>query len=372
MAGRPARQASQSDQLNDASLGLFARRGRIDCQVRLNLLGESKMVAQHSSRYFSFSMAFMVAMIALGLGEVRVSIAGFDAHSLAPEPAEPRCPSDSPPGVIHALLIGVGQYPVLPEHLQLGDGPANDLALLSRTLVNKGAKPENIKILLDSQATVEGILNALDDLYEKIPCGDQILIHFSGHAIENALVTFNVRKEPNGEEDGIITGNMLREKIEKIVNFKKIPISVFIDANYAESLEMRSLVGERGKFGERVNIAIFHPISGVIQVRLPSEMHDRKPYGLFSWCLAKSLTEIPGSVKVSELANNMNRCLTSNFFMPLSFAATNWDMMLNFPGVISNTDSTSIPSNTDSTLIEFTNLPPEQRGFRLSEQLRLP
>ena len=60
------------------------------------------MIAQHFGRYFIFRMAFMIAMIALGLGEVRVSIAGF-----IPPPRS--CPSDSPPGVIHALLIGVSQ-----------------------------------------------------------------------------------------------------------------------------------------------------------------------------------------------------------------------------------------------------------------------
>lgn len=171
------------------------------------------MVAQHSSRYFIFRMAFMAAMIAFGFGEVRVSIASFypDAPKPVEKLAEPRCPSDSPPGVIHALLIGVGEYPHLPERFDLRDGPANDLALLSQTLVNKGVKPENVKILLDSQATVEGILNALDGLYENIPCGDQVLIHFSGHSSENALSTFNTKMESGRELDGIITGNMLRQ-----------------------------------------------------------------------------------------------------------------------------------------------------------------
>ena len=316
------------------------------------------MVTPHSSRYFIFRMAFMVAMIALGLGEVRVSIAGFDLN--APKPAEPRCPIDSPAGVIHALLIGVGQYSGLPEKWQLSDGPANDLALLSQTLVNKGVKPENIKILLDSQATVEGILNALDDLYENIPCGDQILIHFSGDAAKGMLFTFDttrIESEVTSKLDGMITGDTLISKLNKLKS-RYIPTLISMDTSYVASLRLESLVETQG------NIAILHPAREItVERRLPIGNSDRKNYGLFSWCLAKSLTEIPGSVKVSELATNTNRCLTSDLFMPLSFAATNWDMTLNFPTIPSNTD-------TNSKLIEFINLPPEQRGFRLSEQPR--
>ncbi|MDG4605878.1 MAG: caspase family protein [Candidatus Contendobacter sp.] len=309
------------------------------------------MIAQHSSRYFIFRMAFIAAMIALGFGEVRVSIAGFSSSD-----PEPRCPSDSPPGVIHALLIGVGQYPQLPERANL-EGPSNDLTLLSQTLVNKGVKPENIKILLDSQSTVKNILASLDDLIKGIPCGDQVLIHYSGPSRKNALFSFDTRIESGrgAEFDGIITGDELRNKIVDLKNLH-FPTLVSIDANYAASLKLESLVETRG------NIAILHPATEMtVEMRLPRGKPERKSYGVFSWCLAQSLAEIPGSVKVSELANNMSRCLTGDIFNPLSFAATNWDMTLNFP---------STPSNTNSKLIEFNNLPPEQRGFRLSEQSR--
>lgn len=319
------------------------------------------MIAQHFSRYFIFRMAFMIAMIALGLCEVRVSIAGF---SFDPDPSyRPSCPSDSPPGVIHVLLIGVGQYPQLPDRYQLRDGPANDLALLSQTLLNKGVKPENITLLIDSQATVGGILTAIDTLQEKAQCGDQVIIHFSGMAFENGLITFDTRQGSEKEWIGIITGDMLKSSLKTYL-YRNIPTLIFIDASFGDFLKLPTMAIE---FNLRnTKFATFHSIGPVPQTKLPTldAENGKKDYGLISWCLAKSLTEFSGSIGISDLAATINRCFNrkDRRIVPLSFHATDWDMRLNFP---------SAPSAQSSDPdIEFVNLPPETRGFRLSEQPR--
>jgi len=153
---------------------------------------------------------------------------------------------------------------------------------------------------------------------------------------------------------------MLSEKIAKLIEYRHVPTLVFVDASNAESLKLSTLFKKPGK------IAIFYPARGLTfeMQRLPRTREElRKTYGLFSWCLAKSLTKFSGSFKISELANNMNRCLvTSALFFPLSFNSNDWDMTLNFPSVS--------PTPSSDPDIEFVNLPPEQRGFRLSEQPR--
>lgn len=79
-----------------------------------------------------------------------------------------------------ALLIGVSDYKYL-EKNDL-DGPKNDVKALQSVLIkNWQFKPENIVTLIDSQATQQGIINALNNLEQQTESGDEILIYLSGH-----------------------------------------------------------------------------------------------------------------------------------------------------------------------------------------------
>jgi len=88
----------------------------------------------------------------------------------------PEGPSDSP--VRRALLIGIGDYQVLPDL----PGAHNDIALIQHVLTERfGFTPNNVEVLMDSAATRAGILQALNRLVEESGERDMIYFHYSGH-----------------------------------------------------------------------------------------------------------------------------------------------------------------------------------------------
>jgi hypothetical protein len=89
------------------------------------------------------------------------------------------------PGVplpLHALLIGVGAYP---EDSGFGGlhGPPRDVEAMRRLLVEHfGAAPDRVRVLLDADATVEGIVRAIDEhLIQRARPGEEALLFYSGH-----------------------------------------------------------------------------------------------------------------------------------------------------------------------------------------------
>ena len=82
----------------------------------------------------------------------------------------------------HALLIGVNRYPGLPgKDLQFALNDVRDVADIM--VKSYGFRPQNVRILTDSQATLAGIKAALVDLADSRRVGpeDRVLVYFSGH-----------------------------------------------------------------------------------------------------------------------------------------------------------------------------------------------
>jgi hypothetical protein len=81
-----------------------------------------------------------------------------------------------------ALLIGVGQLkdPELKDH-ELG-GPPIDVESVRQTLTGQwGFAPGDVHILLNQQATHDGILAEISGMEQRSAPGDTLLIYFSGH-----------------------------------------------------------------------------------------------------------------------------------------------------------------------------------------------
>ncbi|WP_029890690.1 caspase family protein [Polycyclovorans algicola] len=96
-----------------------------------------------------------------------------------------------------ALVIAIGDYRTDPAIRPLG-GPTEDARLVHSMLSDPlQYKAENIKVLLDAEATRAGILNAIDDwLIKGTQSGDRVFLHFSGHGAQTP--------DLNGdEEDGL-------------------------------------------------------------------------------------------------------------------------------------------------------------------------
>jgi hypothetical protein len=93
----------------------------------------------------------------------------------------------------HALLIGINEYLELPDLR----GAANDVERMRGLLIQRyGFEPENVTVLLNEQATRQGILTALDDLGERVGPEDTVWIHYSGHGSQ-------VPDGNGDEEDGL-------------------------------------------------------------------------------------------------------------------------------------------------------------------------
>jgi len=80
-----------------------------------------------------------------------------------------------------AVLIGINQYPIGSPFRRLNYA-VNDAQKVRRLLVNHYAFPaENVRVLLDGEATKPSILQALTDLADKCGAEDRVLVYFSGH-----------------------------------------------------------------------------------------------------------------------------------------------------------------------------------------------
>jgi hypothetical protein len=105
----------------------------------------------------------------------------------------------------YALLVGVQSYPHLTASEQLL-GSRNDVQLMSELLVDRFRfPPENIRVLLDEQATgaeIRGELNLLVQRIEALPRDTKVYVvfHFSGHGSQ----VYDQSSGPDADEqDGL-------------------------------------------------------------------------------------------------------------------------------------------------------------------------
>jgi metacaspase-1 len=78
-----------------------------------------------------------------------------------------------------ALLVGISQYEDSKSWKVLSS--LNDLKYLQTVLMQQGFRNEDIFVVKEKEATLIGILAALDNLAEKSQTGDIVYFHFSGH-----------------------------------------------------------------------------------------------------------------------------------------------------------------------------------------------
>ena len=83
----------------------------------------------------------------------------------------------------HALLVGVGDYPVRPagQRSWADLNSENDLKLVRNMLISQNFNSKNMVELLNEKATLTNVLDALDNLLVKVQNGDIVYIHYSGH-----------------------------------------------------------------------------------------------------------------------------------------------------------------------------------------------
>lgn len=79
----------------------------------------------------------------------------------------------------YAIVIGISDYPGEENDLKYADDDA--LAMRDVLVSVYGFPSENIKLLLDMNATANAIFSAVNEIKEKETAGDEVVFFFSGH-----------------------------------------------------------------------------------------------------------------------------------------------------------------------------------------------
>ncbi len=139
---------------------------------------------------------------------VAVSVAGLAAESAPPRPTVKRL----------ALLVGIHEYPNLEPSEQLS-GCANDTVLMRQVLTDRfGFTPEEVRVLVNQQATSAAIRGELARLVEQargaVASGltPHIVFHFSGHGSQVADEPLGPnRDEPDGLDETLVPHDATRQ-----------------------------------------------------------------------------------------------------------------------------------------------------------------
>lgn len=90
----------------------------------------------------------------------------------------------------HALLIGVGDYKnSFGKDFADLDGPAYDIESMRKVVQEQmDVRPENLRVLLDKDATKQAIVSEVERLASTAKRGDSVFIYFSGHGTSSKWV----------------------------------------------------------------------------------------------------------------------------------------------------------------------------------------
>ncbi|MEO8165185.1 MAG: caspase family protein, partial [Betaproteobacteria bacterium] len=98
-----------------------------------------------------------------------------------------------------ALLVGINDYPDPANRLE---GCVNDVFLMSSLLQESGFKPEEIRVVLDSRATAQGIMDRLHWLLDGVRDGDQRMLFYSGHGAQ--IPGYGAKGEPDHVDECLV------------------------------------------------------------------------------------------------------------------------------------------------------------------------
>jgi hypothetical protein len=248
----------------------------------------------------------------------------------------------------HALIVAIGNYP---DRMKNGWGTINslnDVPLIKNALVeNQHFSEKNIQVLIDSQATKQGIVDALDKLIASVKKDDIVVIHFSSHGeqieddnndevdgLDETIVPYGAVYSADPEKfaqyaSGYFRDDLFGEKVTQIRNKlgKNGDLLVVIDACHSgsgtrgvETAKIRggntpmvsnkfaarnlSNVHDTSDFKERTvtslnaDAATYVLISGAQAKEVNYECYDdnENAVGSLSYCLSKTLSSLKGTI----------------------------------------------------------------------------
>jgi hypothetical protein len=148
----------------------------------------------------------------------------------------------------HALIFAIGNYPDGSGWPKISS--KNDVALIQNALQSQNF--QDIKIVQDQAATVNGISGALEDLITKSKPGDIDVIHFSSHGeqIEDMM-----RHKADGLEESIVTIDAKLPDHSK--PFTQAYFESLLPGYYREDMFGSYIEKLRAKLGKRGDVIVF-------------------------------------------------------------------------------------------------------------------
>ena len=155
-----------------------------------------------------------------------------------------------------ALLIGIDEY----WHVSRLKGPVNDARAMKSFIVDRaGFDDGDVKMLLDSEATRENVLAAIDDwLIRGTEAGDEVFLFFSGHGfqqpdangdeadrLDETLVPVDASVGEDGTIAAMITDDEMASLLDRLTGRRT---RVMIDACHSGTSDRFSVVGESWRY----------------------------------------------------------------------------------------------------------------------------
>lgn len=134
----------------------------------------------------------------------------------------------APPQARRALLVGIDDY----RHVSRLEGPVNDArAMASFAVRDLGFAPRDVKLLLNEEATRDGILTAIEEwLVEGTRPGDEVFLFFSGHGFQ--------QPDTDGDEEDRLDETLV--PVEAFVTAGKVVKGMITDDEIAALLDRLS------------------------------------------------------------------------------------------------------------------------------------
>ncbi|SDE11265.1 DUF4384 domain-containing protein [Rhodospira trueperi] len=152
-----------------------------------------------------------------------------------------------------ALIVAIDTYQMESLNLPAGSSLADARDLKTLAVEHLGYSAENVKLLLNEEATHDGILAAIDDwLIAGTEAGDRVLFTYSGHGTETkdqdgdeedgrdeALVPWDTGMAIGGEPTNLLLDDTLRERFARLSDRQAL---VLVDSCHSGTVT-RAVVG---------------------------------------------------------------------------------------------------------------------------------
>jgi uncharacterized caspase-like protein len=104
---------------------------------------------------------------------------------VAEKPAPP--PVAMPQSKVFALVVGVASYDHMPV-LRYTDDDAYRFYAFLKSLEGGALPDEQVRVLIDEEATRENVLNSMDEVFSQAGPNDLIIFYFSGHGLNGSFL----------------------------------------------------------------------------------------------------------------------------------------------------------------------------------------